>query len=334
MKALTDHQISVIGAGAWGTTLANLLAEKKYQVKIWAFEEKTVKSINLNRENYEFLPGVKLSEYLHAYNDFEKVVLDADILISATPSQYVREVTKKYAPYLRNDKQYLLVSVSKGIEHQTFKLMTQVLREIIKPNVKIAALSGPNHAEEVARKMPTATVIASVDEDILDELVDVFRTDFFVPYALKDELGIQICGAVKNIIALAIGICDGLGLGANTKASIMTLGLTEMYRVGKPFGCLRTTLFGIAGNGDLIATCTSKHSRDRYYGQKLAEGKSFEEIKEDLANLVAEGVKATKTIYNFAQKEEIYLPLTTQIYEILYENKEIKDAVKDLIDLI
>ena len=189
MKALTDHQISVIGAGAWGTTLANLLAEKKYQVKIWAFEEKTVKHINLNRENYIFLPGVKLSEYLHAYNDFKKVVLGADILISAIPSQYVREVTKKYTPYLRNDKQIVLVSVSKGIEHQTFKLMTQVLREIMEPNVRIAALSGPNHAEEVARKMPTATVIASIDEDILDELVNVFRTPYFVPYALNDEIG-------------------------------------------------------------------------------------------------------------------------------------------------
>ena len=329
-----ERRISVIGAGAWGTALGNLLAEKGYKVRIWALEERTAVSINKNHENFQFLPGVKLSEYLHAFNNFKDVVPDADIIISAVPSQYVRDVANQFAPYLRKDKQYKLVSVSKGLEPQTFKLMTQVLREVLPANVKIAALSGPNHAEEVARKMPTATVIASIHKEILDELVDLFKTDYFIPYALSDESGIQICGAVKNITALTIGVCDALGLGDNAKASIMTLGLTEMYRVGKEFGAFRTTFFGIAGIGDLIATCTSKHSRDRFYGEKLAAGKSFEEIKADLQGMVAEGVKAAKSIYHFAQENGIFLPLTMQIYKVLYENKKMSDALKDLIKLI
>ncbi len=326
--------ISVIGAGAWGTTLAHHLGQKKYIVKLWALEEKTVESINLNHENYQFLPGVKISEYVHAYNNFNEVLQDPDLIITAMPSQYVREIAEQFAPYLKQDIQYKMVSVSKGLEHNTFKLMTQVLREVLPSNVKIAALSGPNNAEEVARMMPTATTIASIHTEILDELVNLFRTDFFIPYGLPDELGVQICGAIKNVTAIGIGICDGLGLGGNAKANIMTLGLTEMYRIGKQFGCSRTTLFGIAGVGDLIATCTSKHSRNRFYGKMLTTGKTINEINQAMEGLVAEGVKASQSIYHFAQQNKLNLPLTTQIYEVLYEDKTIEDAVEDLLKLI
>jgi len=212
--------------------------------------------------------------------------------------------------------------------------MTQIIRDILPDNVKIGALSGPNLAGEVARKMPTATVIGSIHEEIISELVAIFETPYFKVYSLTDEVGIEICGAAKNITAIAIGISDGLQLGDNAKGSIMTLGLTEMYRIGRAFGCKRETFFGIAGVGDVIATYSSKRSRNRFYGEKLAEGKTFEQIKEELHGMVAEGVKATYSIYQFAQQKGINLPLTTQIYQCLYEDKPVKKVVRDLLKSI
>ncbi|MFX0206025.1 MAG: NAD(P)H-dependent glycerol-3-phosphate dehydrogenase [Candidatus Hodarchaeota archaeon] len=327
-------EISVIGAGGWGTTLGNLQAKKGFKVKIWCYEKKTAEDININHQNHQFLPGVPLSEDLIAYTDFNDVVPDADVIIFAVPSGYLRSVANQIKSYFLNNKDYKLISVAKGLEHETFKLMTEVLREILPNNIKIAALSGPNHAEEVSRDMPTATVIASIHEEILDELVEFFRTDYFRPYSEKDERGIQICGAVKNITAMAVGVGDGLGLGDNAKASIMTLGLAEMYRIGKHFGCERRTIFGIAGVGDLIATCSSKHSRNRFFGEKLAEGKSLEQIKEELHGMMAEGVWAVESVYHFAQEHNLDLPLTNQFYKVLYENKKMSEAITDLLALI
>lgn len=325
--------IGVIGAGGWGTTLANMLAEKGYDVKIWCYDEKTRDSINLNHENSQFLPGVRLSENLKASIQFSDVIPASDIIVNAVPSAFVRTTAKNMAKYFTK-KEYKLVSVSKGLEYETFKLMSQILKEELPKNVKIASLSGPNHAEEVSRKMITATTIASKHPEILDELVEVFKTNYFHPYGIADEYGIEICGAMKNITAIGIGICDGLNLGDNSKASLMTLGLTEMNRVGKHYGVKRRTFFGLAGVGDLIATCTSKHSRNRFYGEQVAKGKTIEEIKVELHGMVAEGVYATKSAYAFSKKHEIQLPLTEQLYFILYENKKIKDAINDLLKYI
>jgi len=327
-------QISVIGAGGWGTTLGNLLAKKGYYVKIWSYEKETIESINNNHENHQFLPNILLSKNLVAYSDFKDVIPKADIIVFAVPSAFVRNVANQIRPFFSPDKEYKLVTVAKGLEYDTFKLMSEVLREILPENVKIAALSGPNLSSEVAREFPTGTVIASIHEDILPELIAVFHTNYFKPYAITDERGIEICGAVKNIAAIAVGICDGLKLGDNSKASIITLGLTEMNRIGKHFGCARKTFFGIAGIGDLIATCSSNLSRNHSYGEKLAEGKSLEEIKKEMHGMVAEGVWAAKSIHQFAQKNNIDLPLTTQIYKVLHENKQMKDAINDLLALI
>lgn len=326
--------ISVIGAGGWGTTLANLLASKGFPVKIWAYEEETARNINYKNENSQFLPNITLSPRIFAYTELEKVIPNADILIFAIPSTFVRSMAEKIAPLFISSKEYKLVSVSKGLEYATFKLMSEILREVLPNNVKIAALSGPNLSREVAMGQPTATVIASIHPEILEELVELFHTSTFKPYALTDERGIEICGAVKNITAIAVGICDGLGLGDNSKASIITLGLTEMNRIGQHFGCDRKTFFGVAGVGDLIATCSSKLSRNRTYGQKLAEGKTLEEIREEMHGMVAEGVWAAKSVHLFAQQNGIILPLTTQIYHILHENKAMKDAISDLLNLI
>ncbi|WP_457559328.1 NAD(P)H-dependent glycerol-3-phosphate dehydrogenase [Candidatus Harpocratesius sp.] len=327
-------KISVIGAGGWGTTLGNLLAAKGISVKIWSYESETVDHINNLHENPQYLPNIALSPNLKAYSKLESVVPNSDVIIFAVPSAFVRSMALKIAPLFLSTKEYKLVSVSKGLEYDTFKLMSEVLREILPKNVKIAALSGPNLSKEVAMGQPTATVIASIHEEILPGLVSLFQTKTFKPYALTDERGIEICGAIKNITAIAVGICDGLNLGDNSKGSIITLGLTEMNRIGKHFGCARKTFFGIAGVGDLIATCSSKLSRNRFYGQKLAEGKTFAQIRKEMHGMVAEGVWAAKSVHQFAQQNGINLPLTTQIFKILHEDKPMKDAISDLLSLI
>ena len=327
-------QISVIGAGGWGTTLGNLIAKKGYKVKIWAYEKETVDHINVNHKNQQFLPEFILSENLLASSDLNEVIPNVHGIISVLSSVFVRNMANIIKPFFSERREYKLVSVSKGLEYDTFKLMTEILREVLPSNVKIAALSGPNLSREVAQELPTATVIASIHEDILLELVNLFHTNYFKPFGLLDERGIEICGAVKNITAIAVGICAGLKLGDNTKASIITLGLTEMNRIGKHFGCARKTFFGVAGIGDLIATCSSKLSRNRSYGEKLAEGKTFAQIKDEMHGMVAEGVWAAGSVHQFALKNGLDLPLTSQIFKILHEDKKMSHAISDLFALI
>jgi len=324
-------KIAVIGAGGWGTTLANLLAEKGYKVKLWAHEKDVVKEINEKKENSRFLSGIKLSDNIEATDDLKGAVVGSEIIITAIPSSFLRDMAKKMSEFISKDT--IVVSVTKGLEDVTFKRMSEVLEEEL-DGIKVVALSGPNHAEEVARKIPTATVIASKHLGVLPKVKEVLKTDYFKIYPHDDIIGIEICGAIKNITALAVGACDGLKLGDNAKASIITLGLTEMSRVGRFFGAKRTTFYGLAGVGDLVATCTSKHSRNRFVGERIAAGRNFEEIKEEMHGMVAEGVKTVRAVYDLAQKEKIDLPLTTQVYKVLYEKKDLKKAIKDLITLI
>ncbi len=323
--------IGIIGAGGWGTTLANLLAGKRFKMKLWAFEKEVVQEINDKRENSQFLSGVKLSQNVEATNDLKEAVENKDIIITAIPSEFLRNIAKEIAKYIGETT--IIISVTKGLEDITFKRMSEILEEEIRGN-KIVALSGPNHAEEVSRKIPTATVIASKDLNVLGKVKEVLEMPYFKVYPHDDITGIEICGAVKNITAIAVGVCDGLKLGDNAKGAIITLGLTEMNKVGRFFGAKRATFYGLAGVGDLVATCTSKHSRNRFVGEKLAEGKSFEEIKEEMHGMIAEGIKTAKSVYDLAVKENIDLPLTNQVYKVLYEKKDLKEAIKDLITLI
>ena len=325
------HKIAVIGAGSWGTTLASLLGDNGHDVHIWAREKEVVDEINSQRKNSVYLKGVKISENVKANNSLKDVVSDAEIIVSAVPAQFTRGVAKNYSEFIA--KGAVVVNVSKGIELGTFKTMSQVLKEELK-GVKIAALSGPNHAEEVSRKIPTATVVASEHSEILPKLKETFQTEHFKVYPHDDIVGIEICGAVKNITAIATGVCDGLGLGDNAKGSIITLGLREMSLFGRQYGAKRKTFYGLAGVGDLVATCTSKHSRNRFVGEMLAEGKNFEEIKEEMHGMVAEGVKTVKAVYEYSKKNKLDLPLTHQAYKVLYESKNLKKAVKDLVRLI
>jgi len=325
-----EEKISVIGAGGWGTTLANLLADKGFKVKLWAFEKEVVEEIKNKKENSQFLPGVKLSDKLEPTKDLKEAVEGKEVIVTVIPSQFLRDMAKKMSKYIGKDT--IVISATKGLEQGTFKRMSQVLEEEL--GVKVAALSGPNHAEEVARKIPTATVIASEHLDILPKTKEILEAPCFKVYPIDDPVGIEICAAVKNIIAIAVGVCNGLKLGDNAKASILTLGLIEMNKVGRIFGAKRATVYGLAGVGDLIATCTSKHSRNRFVGEKLAELKTYEEVKKEMHGMIAEGVKTAKTVYDLAKRENIDLPLVTQVYNVLYEEKELKKAINDLIALI
>ncbi len=325
-------EVSVIGAGGWGTTLANLLAEKGIETILWAREPEVVREIEENRTNNQFLPGVKLSIKIKPTNNLENAVRDKKIIIMAIPSQFLRVMAKKITGYIKTDA--IVVDVAKGIEEGTFKRMSQILEEELPSGVRIIALSGPNHAEEVSRKIPTATVIASKHSEILTKIKELLEVEYFKVYPHDDIIGVEICGAIKNISAIATGVCDGLGLGNNSKASIITLGLMEMSKVGRFFGARRSTFYGLAGVGDLVATCMSKYSRNRFVGEKIAEGKSLDEIKKEMHGMIAEGVKTTKAVYELSKKENMDLPLTNQVYKVLYEKKELKSAIKDLIELI
>jgi len=323
--------ISVIGAGSWGTTLARLLAENGHCINLWAHEKNLAGIINNKHENTRYLAGISLPREITATNSLENAASGAEMIVMAVPSQFLRDVAKELSSCLK--KKIMVVNVAKGIEKGSCKRMSQVITEEI-PSANVVVLSGPNHSEEVSRKMLTATVIASGDKSCLERVKGVFSTKYFKVYPHYDVVGVEICGAIKNITAIASGVVDGLGFGDNSKGSIITLGLTEMNRFGRFFGAKQATVYGLAGVGDLIATCTSKHSRNRFVGEKIAEGKHLEDIKKEMHGMVAEGIETTKAVYDFSKKKSIRLPLTTQVYKVLYEKKELGNAIDDLIKLI
>lgn len=323
-------KISVIGAGSWGTTLAILLAEKGFDVKLWCRREELAREIESKRENIQYLPGVKIPNNLVVENSLKDALENTEIIFNAVPSEFVRSTLRNIKPYYNNQ---IVVSATKGIEHSTSKRMSQVIEEELAAS-KIVVLSGPNHAEEVSRKMPTASVIASKDKKISKIAAECLATPYFKVYQLSDVVGVEICGALKNITAMATGVCDGLGIGDNAKASIITLGLMEMNNFGRHFGAKRGTVYGIAGVGDLIATCMSRHSRNRFVGEQFAKGKSMESIRKEMHGMIAEGIPTTKAVYEYSSKHNIEMPLTKQAYEVIFNGKNIKQAMKDLLEII
>ena len=323
-------KIAVIGAGSWGTTLSVLLGEKGFDVKLWARREELANEIEIKRENMQYLPGIKIPSNVIAGNSLKNVVDGGDMIIISVPSTFMRKIAKEIKHYFKSQ---IIVSVTKGIEHHTCKRMSQVIEEEL-GKAKIAVLSGPNHSEEVSIKTPTASIVASSDKKTSQIVAECLATPYFKLYQLNDVVGVEICGALKNIPAIATGVCDGFKFGDNTKASIITLGLMEMNNFGRHFGAKRGTVYGLAGVGDLIATCTSMHSRNRFVGEQLAKGKTMEEIKKEMHGMIAEGIPTTKAVYEYSKKHNIEMPLTHQAYEVLFENKNIKLAIKDLLSLI
>ncbi|MGA1842746.1 MAG: NAD(P)H-dependent glycerol-3-phosphate dehydrogenase [bacterium] len=323
--------IGVVGAGSWGTTLAHLLAEKGYQVDIWVYEPELVEIISQQHENTFYLPGHKISTNIYPSNSLEKVVTGKSLLVMAVPSHVYRDVAQKALEYLRDKA--TIVSVTKGIENKTLLTMSGIWREILPPSkaIELATLAGPSFAIEVIRKVPTAVTLASRDLETARRLQRIFHTDYFRSYSSTDEIGVELAGAIKNVIALAVGICDGLCLGFNARAALITRGLSEMSHLGVKMGADPLTFSGLSGLGDMALTCTGDLSRNRTVGLKLGQGKTLKSILKEM-HMVPEGVKTTKSVYQLAQRENIDMPICKNVYEILYENKPCASVVKELMN--
>ncbi len=325
------QKVAIIGAGSFGTALASLLSEKGIHVSLWARREFLAKEINRTKENPTYLPGIRLPPSVSASHSLEQSMKGATVVLFAVPSLFFRDTLRAAKPYFTKDM--IVLHVIKGIDGSG-KLMSQVLTEELPFPLPIAVLSGPNHAKEISKKFPTATVIASNNKKAREQLCALFATPSFKTYPHDDVIGVEICGAVKNIIALTIGVCDGLHFGDNAKASILTLGLTEMGAIAKSFGAKKATCFGLAGVGDLVATCFSKHSRNRLVGERLAQGKTMGQITEEMHGMVAEGVKNTKIVYDLCKKHNINAPLITQAYRVLYEGVDLMEGIEQLLNTI
>lgn len=321
-----DLNISVLGDGGWGTSLAILLSKKGYNVILWgAFPEYT-RLLVKTRENKKFLPGIKLPNRIVLTHNIREATDYKDIIILASPSQHMREVVRKIPP-LRNKPVY--VSVAKGIENDTLLRMSQVIGEEL-GKIDFATLTGPTISYEVARGIPTTAVVASGKEGIAKFVQDVFNTEHFRIYHTSDIIGVEVGGSLKNIIAIAAGISDGLGFGTNSKAALLTRGLVEITRLGVAMGARKETFFGLSGLGDLVTTCINPHGRNRWFGEQIGKGKSPGAVLKS-TEMVVEGVPTAESGYNLAKKYKIEMPITEQIYKILYKNKSPKLAVKELM---
>lgn len=326
LKNDDNPKIGVVGAGSWGTALANLLAQKGFPVDLWVFEKEVEEQIRDKRENDVFLPEIRLSDNLAPSNDIARVVSDKDFLITVVPSHLVRTVAAEMAPHVSPDT--VVVSASKGIENQTHLTMTQVLREMmpaLAPD-NITVLSGPSFAREVAANVPTAVTVAGRDPAAAMRVQHIFATPYFRVYTSDDPVGVELGGAVKNVVAIAAGIIDGLNLGLNTRAALITRGQTEIRRLGLELGANPRTFTGLAGIGDLILTCTGDLSRNHTVGKQIGMGKSLKTILSEM-RMVAEGVKTSKSVYNLARKLKVEMPISSEIYQVLYNDVPPKEAV-------
>jgi len=326
---MTEH-IGVIGAGSWGTTLADLLARKGHRVTLWAYEPELAAEMAATGINPVFLPGISLSPSLEFTNSLAEAVSGKALLLFVVPSQVVRGVLHNALPHLPTDA--VLVSASKGIELDTLMTVSQIYEELIPPPLfaRFSVLSGPSFAREVAQGMPTAVVAAAADMGVARRVQEVFTTPTFRVYTNPDIMGVELCGALKNVIALAAGISDGLGFGNNTRAALITRGLAEMSRLGRAMGSRSETFAGLAGMGDLVLTCTGDLSRNRTVGMKLGKGMRLAEILAEM-RMVAEGVKTAESACNLAGKLGVDMPITARVYSVLYEDKPARDAVVELM---
>ena len=323
-------RIAVIGAGSWGTALGNLLAESGKKVDLWVREKEVFEEIKRQRVNRTFLPDVKLSSVLNPVTSLKEALFEKDLVVLAIPSHVFREVITGLRPYLHSDA--CLMAATKGIENESLMLMSEVTEEVLgrKSLTGLACLAGPSFASEVSRKLPTAVTIASHDIAYAEKLQKVFNRDFFRVYVSDDLLGAQLGGAMKNVIAIAAGVCDGLGFGHNARAALITRGLAEITRLGVSIGCNAHTFAGLAGLGDLVLTCTSGLSRNRTVGYRIGKGENLEEITEGM-KMVAEGVRTTRSAYQLGRRNEVVMPITHEMYRILYEEKNPKEAGRDLM---
>lgn len=321
------NKIAVLGAGSWGTTLSIMLSDEN-DITLWEFNEDYSIKLCEKRENELFLPGIKFPDNLSVTNKLKDAVKDAFLIVFAVPSFALRKVSENVNNHINKDQ--LLVTVIKGIEDVTYLRMSQIIDSVINNKKGVVALSGPTHAEEVSRNIPTAIVAACENLKLAEEIQNVFMRKYFRVYTNEDIIGVELGGATKNIIAIISGISDGIGFGDNTKAMLITRGLAEMIRLGKKMNANEKTFSGLTGMGDLIVTCQSRHSRNRYVGEQLGKGRKIDEIVNSMT-MVAEGVKNCKSVYHFAKSIGVEMPLTFELYNIIYENSSLRDSIGRLL---
>lgn len=330
-KMKIDNKISVIGAGSWGTALALLLSKKGFDVDLWGHRPEHMQRLLEDRENSRYLPGRIFPATLHPQINLEETVLGAELVVMVVPSHSYRFTFNEIIPFL--EKKCCVVSAVKGIENSSLKTMTQIMEELLagqKKDIELGVLSGPSFAKEVADEVPTAVTIGFDNLQTAKKIQKIFVTDFFRVYASSDVIGLEISAALKNIIAIATGVCDGLGYGLNTRAALITRGLAEIQRLGIALDADPLTFSGLSGIGDLLLTCTGDLSRNRMVGLKLGEGKNLDQIKSEMS-MVAEGIKTTRSVYDLAQRLDIEMPILEQVYNIIYKDKTCSAAVKDLL---
>lgn len=320
-------KIAVIGAGSWGTALALTLANKGHQVKIWDVNKEHVQELRDNRENVRYLPGIKFPETLQPVDTVAEAIDDARMVLFSAPAQHFRSALDNALPYISQDM--IVVNVAKGIEQKTLKRMSEIAHDKM-ANMKYVVLSGPSHAEEVGRSLPTTVVVASTDIKLAEYVQDIFMTESFRVYTSSDVVGVELGGALKNIIALGAGISDGIGFGDNAKAALMTRGNAEITRLGVKLGADVHTFAGLAGVGDLIVTCTSMHSRNRRCGIMIGEGMKPEDATKEVG-MVVEGMFTAEAAYELAKREGVEMPITESIYNVINNNVDAKTAVTQLM---
>jgi len=327
MSGSRREQVAVVGDGGWGTALALLLVAKGHAVRLWGAFPDYVETMRRGRENAKFLPGIPLPDALVLSADLGEAVAEADAIVAAVPTPFMRRVLARLARGCPRGTP--IVSVAKGIENGTLLRPTQIIADVI-GRVPVVALSGPSHAEEVARGLPTTVAVACRNTALARRVQRLFMTDRFRVYTNPDVVGVELGGAVKNIIAIAAGICDGLGLGDNAKAALLTRGLAEMTRLGVAMGARRDTFAGLAGMGDLITTCMSPYGRNRAVGMQIGQGRTVGDILGGMEQ-VAEGVRTTKSVRALARRHRVEMPITEQCYSVLFRGKDPRRAVSDLM---
>ncbi|MFD1955748.1 NAD(P)H-dependent glycerol-3-phosphate dehydrogenase [Paenibacillus thailandensis] len=324
-----ERYAAVLVAGSWGTALASVLADNGFTVRLWTRNRQQAEEINTRNENAKFLPEIRLNSAIVATPSMEEALAEADIALFVAPSSAMRDVARQAAPYMSEST--LCVHATKGFETETLNRMTIVLSEELgRPAERIAVLSGPSHAEEVIRKQPTTVVVASSGLAVAEQAQDAFMNPYFRVYTNPDAIGVEVAGAIKNIIALGAGLSDGLGFGDNAKAALLTRGLAEIGRLGEAMGANPKTFAGLAGVGDLVVTCTSKHSRNWRAGFMLADGTPLDEVLSRMG-MVVEGVRTTRAAYELAKRYNVEMPITAQLHQVLFEQLEPKTAVTRLM---
>lgn len=326
-----DVRITVLGAGSWGTTLALLLADNGYRVVLWEYFADLAGAVDSARENKRYLPGIMIPASIMVTSDLASALEGATHLLFVTPSHTVRSVARAVAATGTYKTSCIAVNASKGLEQKTLCRMSEILvQELPLPPARIVGLLGPSHAEEVSRKMPTSVVVAGPNQAVLESIQTIFMNEYFRVYTNTDLLGVELGVSLKNTIAIAAGICDGLGFGDNTKAALLTRGLAEIRRLASRMGAREETLSGLAGIGDLIVTCMSRHSRNRFVGEQIGRGRKLGDILAEMV-MVAEGVRTTKAAVELSKRVRVELPIAEQVYRVLFFRKSARRAIRDLM---